>query len=182
MTKSISDLFLQYFCLILLPFYARGDYERTCRRGEERPRTGVCGRELSNTLDIICDGNFNTYGKRNSGQGIARIPQHVKDDLKSDFKDKILSKQGALNFLLKRSGIEYQGLTCECCQNQCSMPELMSYCADPDDFWFFNKKKRAMERALKDKTRSTLKLDTHNLPINTLGSSEHNNYLGRSDQ
>jgi len=77
---------------------------------------------------------------------VAHIPQQVNDDLKSEFKDKVvLSKRNAMDFLVKRSGIEYQGLTCECCQHQCTVNELRSYCGGDDDTgndfsWFFKKR------------------------------------------
>ena len=66
--RAAGDLCGQLLVLVLLPVFAHAGYERTCFRGQEGPRAGVCGRQLSNMLDFLCDGNFNTLGKRNSGK------------------------------------------------------------------------------------------------------------------
>ena len=48
-----------------------------------------------------------------------------------------LPKQTAHEFLSKRGvgwqmqGKFFRGITCECCQHRCSLPELTQYCAEP---------------------------------------------------
>ncbi|KAI0233558.1 hypothetical protein LSAT2_016195 [Lamellibrachia satsuma] len=48
-----------------------------------------------------------------------------------------LPKQMAHEFLSKRNkgwqahGTFFRGITCECCQHRCSLPELTQYCAEP---------------------------------------------------
>ncbi|KAH3728495.1 hypothetical protein DPMN_054452 [Dreissena polymorpha] len=70
------------------------------------------------------------------------IPRNVHGDLKDDFKDKVVSRQSALNFLAhKRSAVYYQSITCECCQYQCGVAEMRSYCSDDDDMWSMFKKR-----------------------------------------
>ncbi|XP_041354192.1 con-Ins Im2-like isoform X2 [Gigantopelta aegis] len=112
-------------CLQLGPVFTY--YEKTCTletRREGPANHGVCGSRLSEVLSMVCQhsGGFREkwFRKRDTDySGASRI------------QDITVKKKGALSYLTKRgTGYGEQGLTCECCYNQCSYRELRQYCKE----------------------------------------------------
>lgn len=56
----------------------------------------------------------------------------------------LIPRKNANSFLVKRSSFYERGIVCECCYNQCSIMELLSYCrGGPGLFGLF---KRSVDR------------------------------------
>lgn len=96
------------FILLILPIIAVA-YEQTCTLSElSKVRQKVdCGKLIVSTINTICGPN--NIGKRSNVN--------------------FLTKKNAFTLLKSK---RKQSVTCECCVNNCSPREWLTYCDDPD--------------------------------------------------
>ncbi|XP_063403492.1 molluscan insulin-related peptide 3-like [Mytilus trossulus] len=122
---SISGLWSYVLFVILMPISPTlAGLDKTCTSEARDHQHGLCGRGLSETLQLICMGQYN-------------IPVPGKRDVDEDqyprvsrLQGIILGKREAFSYLSKRSSaIRFQGIICECCYNQCGYDELLQYCS-----------------------------------------------------
>ncbi|XP_011166756.2 LOW QUALITY PROTEIN: LIRP [Solenopsis invicta] len=90
-----------------------------------------CGKKLSNALQIICDGVYNSMFKK-SGQEMEMADYPLAYDI-SPYLPPFLSRaraRGMLDgrFAGRRYRRESRGIHEECCINGCTINELTSYC------------------------------------------------------
>ncbi|GAB1865445.1 LIRP protein [Camponotus japonicus] len=99
----------------------------------QKPPTSVpqkyCGKKLSNALQIVCDGVYNSMFKKSLDQEMEMADYPFAYD-SPPFLSRARAR-GMLNgpFAGRRYRRESRGIHEECCLNACTISELSSYCA-----------------------------------------------------
>ncbi|KAK3577381.1 hypothetical protein CHS0354_008479 [Potamilus streckersoni] len=113
------------FLVICVQLYCvSSEATKSCSVMTQRPHPqGICGNKISRVLHLLCGENgYNEkkYIKRAAIQG------SLTDF--SPFYQNFYGKEEANSFLAKRVNFYQTGISCECCYNKCSVPELVTYC------------------------------------------------------
>uniref|UniRef100_A0A0K8TUG5 Ctr_Y2L_1 conopeptide n=2 Tax=Splinoconus TaxID=2056757 RepID=A0A0K8TUG5_CONTD len=128
----LLTLLLSLLALQLCAVY--GSYEHTCTlatRSRGAHPSGICGRNLARIVSVLCTPRgyvSNWFTKRSAPNN----PAETFVDQK--LRGVLLNKREALSYLhhreprAARGTFGSQGITCECCFNQCTYYELLQYC------------------------------------------------------
>nr|AQS80519.1 insulin-like 2B precursor [Charonia tritonis] len=146
-TLGLCSSLLMLLLLALNVLWVQGGYEHTCTLATRRQgshRAGICGSRLPKVIQQVCRVMGRGYagatveGRKRSArlQKLSRTTRDASFD--ENLRDVLLNKREALSYLKKRSTrlstrgrlgrFGTQGITCECCYNQCSLSELLQYC------------------------------------------------------
>ncbi|KAL3885345.1 hypothetical protein ACJMK2_025416 [Sinanodonta woodiana] len=125
MVERIQTQTVLLFLVICVQLYCvSSDATKACSVMTQRPHPqGLCGNKISRVLQLLCgESGYNQkkYKKRSAIQG-------SPNDL-SPFYQNFYGKEEANSFLAKRVEFYQTGISCECCYNKCSVPELVTYC------------------------------------------------------
>lgn len=122
-TKVGTKIFIFGVTLLILVVLSDANFDRPVRT----VRRKFCGSHLVDTLNILCDGEYNSFPKRSASS---------EDYLVDELEERSLQVPGfsfVPNSNEMMSGNSFhrfgRGVTDECCYKSCSFADLRKYCA-----------------------------------------------------